>query len=309
MSKKRTHEEFVFELNNVNPNIEVLSKYITTNDPIKCRCKIHDYIWDSLPYRLLKGHGCTQCGRERTIASRKLSIEEFLGRVSVCEPNVKYIDGYKNMLEHVNVECSLCGYKWSPFAHTLASKTHYGCPKCAGNAVKTPEEFEIELAEYAPFFELLSPYERAIKKVHVRCRDCGCEDWITPNKLKAGQGCKYCKESSGEKRIRYFLQENNIEFESQKRFEDLIGSGNGHLSYDYYLPHHNLLVEFQGVQHEAPTKFHTSTDFESEIAFKKQQEHDEIKRQYAKDNNIELLEIWYYDFDNIETILQNKLVE
>ena len=30
---------------------------------------------------------------------------------------------------------------------------------------------------------------------------------------------------------------------------------------------------------------------------------------YAKDNNIDLLEIWYYDFDKIETILQNKLVE
>lgn len=37
--------------------------------------------------------------------------------------------------------------------------------------------------------------------------------------------------------------------------------------------------------------------------------HDEIKRKYAKDNKIDLLEIWYYDFDNIETILRNKLVE
>lgn len=309
MSRKKTHEEFVLELSRVNPNIEVISKYITTNDLIECRCKIHNHVWPALPHGLLAGRGCMLCGREKTVASRKLSLEDFLKRLNNCEPNVIYIDGYENISSRINVKCRVCGHEWSPLAYALTSKTHCGCPKCAGNAVKTPEEFAAELAEYAPFFELLSPYERAVKKVHVRCRDCGCEDWITPNKLKAGQGCKYCKESSGEKRIRYFLQESNIKFESQKRFDDLVGSGNGHLSYDYYLPHHNLLVEFQGVQHEAPTKFHTSTDFESEIAFKKQQEHDEIKRQYAKDNNIELLEIWYYNFDNIETILQNKLVK
>lgn len=31
------------------------------------------------------------------------------------------------------------------------------------------------------------------------------------------------------------------------------------------------------------------------------------KRQYAKDHNIKLLEIWYWDFDNIENILEKEL--
>ena len=96
---------------------------------------------------------------------------------------------------------------------------------------------------------------------------------------------------------------------SKKRFDDLLGTGNGLLSYDYYLPQHNLLIEYQGVQHETPTKFHSSTDLEANAALEKQKMHDEIKKAYAKDNNIDLLEIWYYDFDKIETILQNKLVE
>ena len=33
------------------------------------------------------------------------------------------------------------------------------------------------------------------------------------------------------------------------------------------------------------------------------------KREYAKEHNIELLEIWYYDYDNIENILENKIKE
>lgn len=38
-----------------------------------------------------------------------------------------------------------------------------------------------------------------------------------------------------------------------------------------------------------------------------QDEHDKRKRNYAKEHNINLLEIWYYDMDNIEEILIKEL--
>ncbi|MFR2570265.1 MAG: hypothetical protein ACLS90_00865, partial [Clostridia bacterium] len=73
--------------------------------------------------------------------------------------------------------------------------------------------------------------------------------------------------------------------------------------YDFYLPDYNLLIECQGVQHERFVKgFHKTKD-----DFKKQLEHDRRKREYAKKNNIDLLEIWYYDIDNIENILIERL--
>ena len=109
--------------------------------------------------------------------------------------------------------------------------------------------------------------------------------------------------SEGEKVISKFLNYNNIEHEYEKAYEGLIGIGYGNLSYDFYLPNCNLLIEYQGGQHESYTKgFHTSYD-----CFERQQEHDKRKREYAKDNNIKLLEIWYYDFDNIEEILKKEL--
>ena len=77
---------------------------------------------------------------------------------------------------------------------------------------------------------------------------------------------------------------------------------NGLLSYDFYLPIYNLLIEFQGIQHEQPIEY-----FGGEEQFEIQQEHDKRKREYAKQNNINLLEIWYYDIDNIEEILTNTL--
>ena len=36
---------------------------------------------------------------------------------------------------------------------------------------------------------------------------------------------------------------------------------------------------------------------------------DSIKREYAKKHNIELLEIPYWDFDNIEQILESRLLK
>ena len=44
-----------------------------------------------------------------------------------------------------------------------------------------------------------------------------------------------------------FLKENNIEFETQKRFKWLGGK-----SLDFYLPKYNIAIECQGLQHFRP---------------------------------------------------------
>lgn len=130
---------------------------------------------------------------------------------------------------------------------------------------------------------------------------------VTPNKLQQGQHCTYCKISHGESVIRSILTKLSIEFEMQKRFDDLKGVGGRKLSYDFYLPTYNLLVEYQGEQHKKPVVFKGTNKKTSLLSFKKQQEHDRRKCEYAKENNIELLEIWYWDFNNIEQILSEKI--
>ena len=75
------------------------------------------------------------------------------------------------------------------------------------------------------------------------------------------------------------------------------------MSYDFYLPQYNLLIEYQGIQHEEfIEEFH-----KFKRGFIIQKEHDRRKEKYAKDNNIELLKIWYYDYENIEEILLKAL--
>ena len=114
-------------------------------------------------------------------------------------------------------------------------------------------------------------------------------------------GCPICNESKGEKECKKIFDSRNEYYIHQKEFEFLIGLGGGNLSYDFYLPQYNLLVEYQG-------EFHDGTAYQqTEEEFKIQQEHDKRKKEYAQINNIKLLEIWYWDFDRIEEILDREL--
>jgi hypothetical protein len=68
------------------------------------------------------------------------------------------------------------------------------------------------------------------------------------------------------------------------------------------LSEYNICIEYQGEQHYKAVEFFGGKD-----QFKTQQKLDKIKRDYCKNNNIKLLEIPYWDFNNIEQILLKEL--
>lgn len=117
--------------------------------------------------------------------------------------------------------------------------------------------------------------------------------------------CKKCKnvKSKLEERTENILIKNNIRYEPQKEFNGLTGIKGRCLSYDFYLPDYNVLIECQGGQHEKPIGL-----FGGEVQFLKQQVHDDRKKKYAIVNNIKLIEIWYYDKNSIEDILKNNKI-
>ena len=154
-----------------------------------------------------------------------------------------------------------------------------------------------------------SPFEvapRSGDKYKFICEKCGKEfdrSLINLNVRNSGVFCQDCNNSQLEEITKQVLQKYNIKYIPQKEYDGLIGLGNGNLSYDFYLPDYNLLIECQGEQHEHYCKgFHKNKkDFERQL------EHDRRKKQYTIDQNINFLEIWYYDIDNIEDILTKQL--
>ena len=171
--------------------------------------------------------------------------------------------------------------------------------------MKTHEEFLEELEnKYPGEYEVLDRYINSHTKIRFLHKSCGKITLQTPTKALLNLSiCKYCHcPSRGEQKILDYLDSIMLDqYEYQQYYDDLFGVHDGLLSYDFYLFDYNLLIEYQGKYHDGSVSCQTEEQFEI------QQEHDRRKREYAKSHGIDLLEIWYWDFDNIENILTDYL--
>lgn len=313
MSKIITHEQYVADVKAKHPHIEVRSRYNGMRKPISLHCNIHDYDFENMAASVLKAvHGCKLCAVDYVSSCARKSHDDFMNDVKdVLNPNVEIVGKYVNMNTKIKCRCKDCGYVWDVMPYSLLRG--YGCKKCAmryvqNYRIKSHEQFLQEFNERNPqhkTIEILSEYIKDDEPVLCKCKICN-HTWSAKahsliNKRDA-TGCPVCNTSKGELKIMSYLEDNNIPFEWQKSYDDLVGTGGGLLSYDFYIPNNNTLIEYQGEFHDGKAKYQTASGLEY------QKEHDRRKREYAKNNNITLLEIWYKDFDNIEQILEENFV-
>ena len=282
-----------------NNTLTLTTEYAGVKGNITYRCNVCGYVGTTRADTLML-YGCKNCN----LKSRTKTHEEFVSQVANINPSIEVVSKYKNSRTNILCRCRVCGYEWST---TPGSITYHrcGCASCNGVAKRTHEEFINEVSKSGKQITFLSTYQGVDKKITCQCDLCG-HIWAT----RAGKiinedvGCPNCRRSKGEERIARYLDENNISYISQKKFEDLLGVGNRKLSYDFYIPSHNTLVEFNGLQHEREVEW-----FGGQGRFKRQQEHDNRKEQYAKTHGYNLLVISYRDILNIEKILQDNLIE
>jgi hypothetical protein len=117
--------------------------------------------------------------------------------------------------------------------------------------------------------------------------------------------CPSCNKYTGENKIEEYLINNNISHINQYKF--LGCKYKKVLRFDFYLPDYNLLIEYQGIQHYEPVDFAGKGNKWAEKQFETNQIKDKIKRDYCKNNNINLLEIPYWDIGMIDLILKNNI--
>ena len=79
------------------------------------------------------------------------------------------------------------------------------------------------------------------------------------------------------------------------------------LRFDGYSEVHNIAFEYQGQQHYYPVDFSGKNDGTAEKEYELNVIRDNIKRDYCQKNNIKLIEIPYWEYDNMESFLRRKL--
>ena len=143
-----------------------------------------------------------------------------------------------------------------------------------------------------------------------RCTNCGslCEKTTTDFVRSVSCGCM--KISVGEMTIQNILENNNILFEREKRFNTCrFPDTNAQGKFDFYLPDKNILIEYDGIQHFEENTFFTGSTNNSHEALSYTHNHDEYKNKWCIENNIILIRIPYTHLEKItiEDLLENSL--
>lgn len=123
-----THTEYIDAVNDINPNIIVLEKYINIKTPILHRCSLHHIDWTTSPASVLQGSGCPECGKDKIRNKLLKSHEKYVAEVEVINPNIIVAGLYIDAKTPILHKCKLDGNEWMASPGNILSG--YGCPKC-----------------------------------------------------------------------------------------------------------------------------------------------------------------------------------
>lgn len=142
--------------------------------------------------------------------------------------------------------------------------------------------------------------------------ECGNEVIVNGNALKTGNTTSCgCLNSKGELAIRNILVTNNVKFDTQYTIDDCRSKiTNWLLKFDFAVFNKenqlSFLIEYDGEQHYTGNRFSPNKEVNRK-KFIRTQLYDIQKDEYCKTHDIDMLRIPYWEYENIEDIIMNKL--
>lgn len=244
--------------------------------------------------------------------NRCRTTESFKQEMKVINPNIEIIGEYINVHTKIKCKCNIDGYEWSTTPDSLINRPT-GCYKCSCRKTgercrKTNSNFLLQLKNVNPNIIPLENYIDDHTKIKCLCTIHEHVWYVAPNKILHWKtGCPKCASYHNENKLDTILDKWGYNYELQKKFPDCIDKKP--LPFDRYLPDFNILIEYDGEQHYFPIRFGDISNEQAKEKFDKVCLHDNIKNKYCKDNNIPLIRIPYWERNDMEYYLFEKLVE
>ena len=283
------------------------SQWLGFQKPISVVCRKHGAFTTTPKYHLANPSGsCPQCRAKRFRLARSLNTDQFIQRAREVHGNRYdyHLVQYTGTLDPVVIVCREHGpFRMKPYRH-LSGR---GCRKCTFRRHRKERRLPFwEFVERVISVHGANRYEYELKdfvnmhsKIPIHCPKHGRFLQTLANHLK-GTGCPSCVQSAGEQRIRESLQMLDVECVEQACFNKC--RNRRPLRFDFYVPSHRLLIEFDGRQHYENSKLWGGEEELAEI-----QRRDAIKNRFAERHGYRLLRIPFYEYENIETILLDEL--
>ena len=265
-------------------------EYIANNIKMKMICKE-----GHISYKSIKNlQDCPTCNECKL---REKNLKTYLEFKNVLESNgYKMVSFSKELLTKKTKLKTICpnGHDYNVSYEKFVQQNRR-CGECCNNQKLQDENVKKEINKYGLKW-IDGEYKNYVSKLTIKCER-GHVYTTTYSTIKRYGHCKYCYGYKGEKRIIEYLNSNNVKVESQKTFKDC--RDNKPLPFDFYLPNYNICIEYDGEQH-----YDIKHSFSGENSFWNTVVHDAIKNAYCEDNNIKLIRIPYWEYDNIENILK-----
>lgn len=195
MTRRKTQNQFISEMNEKRPDLIVVGEYINTDTPVAVKCKICGHIWETAtPHALLKGISkCEKCLPKGLQRQNKYK-ERFEDTIDVLRPDITVLGEYKGSKTHILVECKTCGCRWNSSTPKELVKGGSRCPKCyPSTRKKSRESFIEELNNNRDDIVVIGDYKNTHTLIEVECKVCGHRWSAVPHDLKIGIGqCEMC---------------------------------------------------------------------------------------------------------------------
>lgn len=307
--QRTTMSEFIKRANETHENRYDYSKvrYERTHDQVDIICAKHG-VFSQTPANHLRGNGCRKCASEENAQNLAMPMDEFLNRAQEIHGNEYSYDKmkYKSSTDKIVIICPVHGaFEQTPSKHLMGQ----GCPSCANRDmdlsrfVQRAREVHGDRYDYS-----VSVYCGARKKIEITCPEHGRFEQTVHHHLNE-IGCPLCVDtfnSNGVKKIDAWLVEKNISFQREMTFDDLRSEKNEtyRLRCDFFLPEHDIIIEFDGQQHFSPKSL-----WGGEEAFRVLKANDQKKNKWAEEKGYKMVRIRFDQIDGIDKILSKHIVK
>ena len=251
-------------------------EYVDYLTKVNIICKQHG-MFSQQPRKHLQGQGCKLC------AVRKTDDQFITDAIKIHGNKYDYsLVKYNSTKSKIKIICPIHGeFEQESSSHLMG----YGCSDCSNKKKKTTNRFILESKKIHgdKYDYSLVEYKNLLSNVSIICNIHG-EFTQRAKKHLYGQGCPICNLSKGETKIKILLDNNDIKYIRQHKFNEC--KYKKPLQFDFYLPEYNCCLEYDGIQHTKPIDFFGGIESFNDLTIK-----DNIKNNYCKNNNIKLIRV------------------
>lgn len=308
-SQYKSTEEFKNEVDKLsNGEYELVSEYKGYDKSVYIKHKKCDHVYKTTPSYFISGSRCLKCAHEYVGKCNASSAEEFNEKLkNISNGKCIALEPYINNAKKIKFKNIECGHEFIT-RPSIVLKGHF-CPTCGYEKgrlkqLKTHEQFLNEVKVMGEGeYELMEEYKGDRTKIKFLHKTCNRTFKMIPSNFIKGIRCPHCSESKGEHKVYKVLDKLNVEFKREYRIKEC--KKKRPLPFDFAIFKENdlkALIEYDGELHYKTARWSNASK-----RLEGSKLSDKIKNDFCSTNNIPLIRIPYWEYNNIDTIIKKEL--